>query len=331
MTEDHTYLSVKEIKQLDANASFETVVLVRKVNTKVGRNGGMFMQVEVGDSVDTFTFNCFEGTQAFSFFQTEMRKFPQIVCLQGHIEFYADKLSPRVKYVAEVKDESYEAWLGHLLEKPEEPVELLKKELYDFINQIQQPKLLATVRQVFEDLGESFFTSVAAASMHHAYWHGLLEHSVHVTRIASFLLPLYPQVNKDLSIAGALLHDVGKVLEYRYESIEGIDRTRLGRLEGHVVLGYRLVRSAGLRHQLEPEWLERLEHILLSHQGEPEWGAAVYPSTPEAIFIALADNFDAKMAMVQQQLRKALPQQIFSDFIPGLQTRLMTQSVTDLH
>jgi 3'-5' exoribonuclease len=167
--------------------------------------------------------------------------------------------------------------------------------------------------------------------MHHAYWHGLLEHSVHVTRIVHILLPLYPQENKDLAIAGALLHDVGKVLEYRYESIEGIDRTRLGRLEGHVVLGYRLVRSAALRHQLESEWLERLEHILLSHQGELAWGAAVYPSTPEAIFIALADNFDAKMAMVQQQLRKALPQQIFSDFVPGLQTRLMTQPLVDLH
>ncbi|MDR1254782.1 MAG: HD domain-containing protein [Puniceicoccales bacterium] len=330
MTEDRTYLSVKEIKQLNVNAGFETVVLVRKVNTKVGRNGGVFMQIEVGDAVDTFTFNCFEGTQPFAFFQTETRKFPQIVYLQGHIEFYAEKLSPRVKNIAEIKDESYEDWLGCLLEKPEEPVEVLKKELYDFINQIQQPRLSATVQQVFEDLGEKFFTSVAAASMHHAYWNGLLEHSVHVTRIVHILLPLYTQVNKDLSIAGALLHDVGKVLEYRYESVEGIDRTRLGRLEGHVVLGYRLVRSAALRHQLESEWLERLEHILLSHQGEPEWGAAVYPSTPEAIFIALADNFDAKMAMVQQQLKKALPQQIFSDFIPGLQTRLMTQSLTDL-
>ena len=178
-------------------------------------------------------------------------------------------------------------------------------------------------------MGTGFFESVAAVSMHHAYVHGLLEHTVHVARVVKNLLSLYPEVNADLAIAGALVHDVGKVLEYQYTTTEGIHRTPIGRLQGHVVLGYRLVRSAALRQKLNPVWLERLEHIILSHQGELEWGAAVYAATPEAVLVSLADNLDARMAMVHQQLKKAPESQIFSDFVAGLNTALMTQPLPD--
>ncbi len=329
MTQDSNYLSVSELKQLENGASFDTIVLVRKRNTKRGRTGNLFIQVEVGDALNTFTFNCFEGTPVFQFFQEVPCKTPQIVCMNGQIEFFGDRLSPRINHVEEIVDGSYEDHLGRLIEKPDEPVPELKKELFDFIDQIKNPRLSATVKQVFEDVGEAFYKSAAGIFMHHAYLNGLLEHSVHVVRVVQALLPLYPQVNVDLSIAGAILHDVGKVLEYQFDAIEGISKTRIGRLQGHVVLGYRLVRSAALRHKLEPDLLERLEHIVLSHQGEPEWGAAVYPSTPEAVFVSLADNFDAKMAMVQHQLKRAIPQQVFSDFVQGLQTHLLTQAVMD--
>ena len=326
MSQYSSYLSVSEIKQLDKGANFETVLLVRRRSTKKGRTGNAFIQVEVGDALDTFVFNCFEGTSVFQFFKKTPINSPQVIRLQGEIEFYNDKLSPRMSGVEEVADDSYQDWLGRLVEKPQESVEELKEALFDFIHQIKCVRLLNTVRQVFEDLGEVFYTSAAGIYMHHAYLSGLLEHSVHVARVVRALLPLYPQVNADLAIAGALLHDIGKVLEYQY-SIEGITKTRIGRLQGHVVLGYRVVRSAALRHKLESDYLERLEHIILSHQGEPEWGAAVYPSTPEAIFVAVSDNFDAKMAMVQQQLKKSTPQQIFSDFVAGLQTQLLTQAI----
>ena len=197
----------------------------------------------------------------------------------------------------------------------------------ELVETIQYPALRATVRQVFEELGEQFTNSVAAVSMHHAYIHGLLEHTVHVTRVVQALLPLYAEVDADLAIAGALLHDIGKVLEYQYTATEGIDRTDIGRLQGHVILGYRLTRSAALKNHLNPVWLEQLEHIVLSHQGEPEWGAAVYPATAEAVLVSLADNADARMGMVHQQLKKAVPTQTFSDFVPGLETRLYTKAL----
>lgn len=329
MDDNTENLTIQALKQLDNGSTFTIVVVVRKINRKMSKVGNPFLQIEVGDAVDTFNFNSFEGSDTFLFFQKSAAKCPQIVKLNGVIDFYAEKLSPRIKTIEEVTGEAYETYLEKLVEKPDESFESLKSDLEMLVQKIQNPELQATVRQVFKDLGSGFFDSVAAVSMHHAYVHGLLEHTVHVTKVADHMLSLYPEVNADLTIAGALLHDVGKVLEYQYTTQEGISRTPVGILQGHVVLGYRLVRSAGLRQKLHPTWLERLEHIILSHQGEPEWGAAVYPATPEAVLVGLSDNLDAKMAMVHHQLKKALPDQVFSDFVSGLNSKLMTQTVPE--
>ena len=323
MTKTDDFLGVKDVKILPLNSGFDCVFLVKKLQFKTSKNGNEFLQVEVGDQDDSFTFNCFDGTQPFVFFKQTSAVFPQVVRVKGNTENFGDKFSPRIREVIAVTDE-LDKWLDKLIEKPVEAVSKLTEELWLYVNSIQNECLKNTVKQVFDDLGESFISSVAAVSMHHGYIHGLLEHTVHVTRAADVLQKIYPEINRDLVIAGSLLHDVGKVLEYRYESSEGIERTVIGRLQGHVVLGYRLVRGAGLRHKLDLQTLEMLEHIVLSHQGEPEWGAAVYPSTPEAVFVSLVDNLDAKIGMVQQALRKSVPQQVFSDFIPGLQTKLCT-------
>jgi 3'-5' exoribonuclease len=135
--------------------------------------------------------------------------------------------------------------------------------------------------------------------------------------------PLYPEVDPDLAMAGILVHDTGKTIEY--EGTLATKRSRRGILQGHVVLGYQLVRKAGLKAKLDSERLERLEHIVLSHQGEPEWGAAVYAATPEAVFVSMVDNLDAKMGMVQRALRQRQEQNEFSERLPGLSTSLLTK------
>ncbi len=94
---------------------------------------------------------------------------------------------------------------------------------------------------MFADIGDTFKTSPAAIAMHHAYRHGLLEHTVHMARACRALLPLYPEVDADLALAGILLHDIGKTIEY--EGALVTQRSRKGILQGHVVLGYQLVRG----------------------------------------------------------------------------------------
>ena len=327
MAEKETILSIQAVKQLPSGAAFKTVAVVRRITRKMGKTGNLYLQIEVGDAIDTMGFNCFEGTQPFAFFQNIGERCPQIVLIEGAIDFYAEKLSPRIKSIIEIAPERYEEFLPRVVETPDEPIDTLKQELDAFIQSLEHDPLKATVQQVFDDLGDRFLESIAAVSMHHAYIHGLLEHTVHVTRLVDAMVPLYPDAHRDLAIAGALLHDVGKVLEYRYTTAEGMDRTTIGHLQGHVVLGYRLVHEAALKHNLDPHWQAQLEHIILSHPGQPEWGAAVFPATPEAILVGLADNADARMAMVHQQLKKALPGQVFSERVAGLETRVFTQGV----
>jgi 3'-5' exoribonuclease len=161
--------------------------------------------------------------------------------------------------------------------------------------------------------------------MHHGYRHGLLEHTVHMARAGKALLPLYPEVDPNLAMAGIILHDAGKTIEY--EGTLATRRSRRGILEGHVVLGYQLARKAALKAKLDQDRRERLEHIILSHQGELEWGAAVYAATAEAVFVSMVDNLDARMGMVQRALRQANEGDEFSERLPGLNTQLLTKKV----
>lgn len=143
---------------------------------------------------------------------------------------------------------------------------------------------------------EAFCTAPAAKSMHHARIGGLLEHSVQCVRVARALAEIYP-VDRDLLLFGAAFHDVGKVEELSWSG-GGFSYSDRGRLQGHVVLGERILcryveRVPGFPEELELE----LSHILLSHQGEPEYGAPERPRTLEAMLIHHIDNLDARVAM----------------------------------
>jgi 3'-5' exoribonuclease len=197
--------------------------------------------------------------------------------------------------------------------------------LQSFIDGLTHDELRLTVRAVFEEIGGAFRWSPAAIAMHHGYRHGLLEHTVHMARAGKALLPLYPEVDPNLAMAGIILHDAGKTIEY--EGTLATRRSRRGILEGHVVLGYQLARKAALKAKLDQDRRERLEHIILSHQGELEWGAAVYAATAEAVFVSMVDNLDARMGMVQRALRQANEGDEFSERLPGLNTQLLTKKV----
>jgi len=162
--------------------------------------------------------------------------------------------------------------------------------------------------------GERFYEAVAALGMHHAFRHGLLEHTLRMAKCAEALLPLYPKVDPSLAVAGTVLHDVGKIQEYsRLEpGMAKASFTRAGNLHGHLVLGAFLIRQHGTKVGLEASLLERLEHILLSHHTMREYGAAAIPSTPEAVFVARIDDLDAKLSAVEEELRKAAPGVEFS-------------------
>jgi len=326
---DPVLLTVRALKGLE-NATgkiFSSVLLLRKLTSKTASNGNSFLSVELGDRTGSFGSTLFNDHPHFEIVKALTEG--AAIRVEGKIDYYQGRFSPKLTKLTVLTELelAVPGVLESLVEVPPEDPTALWTEFQTFIESIKHPELQATVRMVFEEIGETFRTSPAAVSMHHAYRHGLLEHTTHMARAAKALLPLYSEVEPDLAMAGILLHDTGKTIEY--EGVMATRRSRRGLLQGHVVLGYQLVRKAGLKARLDQNRLERLEHIILSHQGEPEWGAAVYAATPEAVFVSMVDNLDAKMGMVQRALRQAGETEEFSERLPGLSSQLLLRKIEE--
>jgi 3'-5' exoribonuclease len=316
-------LTVRDIKALprDGGDTCASVLLVRRLTAKTAKNGNPFLNVELADKTGTFGLNVFSDSPAYELFSG--LKDGGIVRAEIRIEYFQDRLSPKLLRAEAISLDqlSGSPLLANLVETAPEDAEALWTEFQQHIAAIGHAELRGTVQAVFDEIGAQFRIAPAAVAMHHAYRHGLLEHTVHMARACRALLPLYPEVDADLAIAGVLVHDTGKVTEYQGDLVTS--RSRKGILQGHVVLGYQLVRKAGIKAKLNADLLERLEHIVLSHQGELEWGAAVMAATPEAVFVAKIDDLDAKMGMVQRLLRQAGETDQFSDKHIGLNAQLL--------
>jgi 3'-5' exoribonuclease len=323
---DSTLYKTNALKQIAPGSptAFEGIYILLSKTLKTAKNGNPFMRIELGDRFGSFSSNCFNDSPAYIAFG-EMNE-GSIVRVSGESDHYQERFSPRLRSVKAISLEEADAEgaIGDLFETAPESADSLWQDLEVAMAAIQHEGLRNTVRSAINENAEAFRIAPAAISMHHAYRHGLLEHTVHMARAAQALLPLYPEVDADLALAGIILHDIGKIEEYT--GAPGVTKTRAGHLQGHVVLGFRMVRKAALTQRLDADLTERLEHIVLSHQGELAWGAAAMAATPEAVFVSMVDNLDAKMGMVQRTLRNAAEPEGFSDFMAGLQTSLLLDS-----
>jgi 3'-5' exoribonuclease len=315
--------TVRDLKSSEGQTgrAFASVLVLRKLTPKTAANGNAYLSVELGDR--TGSFNCTVFSDGPAFEAVRGAEEGAVLRVEGKVDSYQGRLSPKLTRASVLPPEELSSpeVIANLVETPPEDPEALWREFNLFAESLSPHELRATVRNVMDEVGDSFRTSPAATFMHHAYRHGLLEHTVHMARAAKALLPLYLEVDPDLAMAGILLHDTGKTIEY--EGTLATKRGRRGILQGHVVLGYQLVRRACLKAKLDAERTERLEHIILSHQGKLEWGAAAMAATPEAVFVSMVDNLDAKMGMVQRALRNAPAGDEFTEKLLGLEAPLL--------
>ncbi len=168
-------------------------------------------------------------------------------------------------------------------------------ELHQFVADLAQP-WQGLVRQLLlsEAFLPQFASAPAARGFHHAFIGGLLEHTLSMTRLAVYLADSYPYVNKDLLVAGTLLHDMGKVIEY--ETAAGFSFTDDGRLVGHIVRAITMIEKAAAEPgMLSAEQLRQLVHLVVSHHGKQEWGSPVVPKTLEAVILHQIDMLDSRV------------------------------------
>lgn len=161
------------------------------------------------------------------------------------------------------------------------------------------------VAAVLDDNRELILAIPAATRNHHAHRSGFLEHVLSVTRTCVYLADKYtelfpdlqPPLDKDLVVAGGVLHDIGKLRELQ-TTATGAEYTPAGTLIGHILQGRDILREVAAEHPIDPDKLLRLEHVIVAHQRLPEWGAPKPPMTPEALLVHYADDIDAKMQMM---------------------------------
>jgi 3'-5' exoribonuclease len=221
---------------------------------------------------------------------------PAYVAVEGHTHEYRGTLQVKLDRLRLLRPEDVSE--EDFLPATELDRRALAEELEDAGRQLENEHLrnLFEVMVSDEDFWKQFCEAPAAKTMHHARVGGLLEHAVSCLKIARHLADLYP-VDRDLLIFGAIFHDVGKVRELSWDK-GAFAYTTEGRLLGHVVLGERLISSYITTLPDFPEELRlRLSHILISHQGETEYGSPERPKTLEALLVHLVDNLDARVAM----------------------------------
>lgn len=185
---------------------------------------------------------------------------------------------------------------------------------------ITDKPLQALVIGLLGDHEEAVKQFPAASRNHHAFIGGFLEHVLSVTRTAVYLAKKYdeyypdmhPPLSKSLVVAGAILHDIGKLIELEFQP-HGANYSAPGKLIGHILLGRDLVREKGAEiPEMDAEILLRLEHIIVAHQNLPEWGSPIAPHTPEALLVYFADDIDAKFHMMATALEDQSPNDEFT-------------------
>ena len=180
-------------------------------------------------------------------------------------------------------------------------LEQLQGRLLEAIESVDDPHLSALLGHIFcdEEFVERFCKAPGAKALHHSHLGGLAEHTVGVIEIVETVARVHPELDRDILITGALLHDLGKIVEL--ECNTSIEYTDQGRLVGHTVLTDRMVNAAIEQVDGFPEELaNRLTHLLLSHHGQHDYGAPVLPMTAEACALHYADNLDAHVQYFNQ-------------------------------
>lgn len=218
--------------------------------------------------------------------------------LSGRVEVYGGQLQIIIDTIEAVEVATEE--LVALLPATSKNIDEMFAAITALLHSMSDAGMRALADSYLNDdpMMSAFRHAPAATNIHHAFVGGLLEHTHQLMQLADRMVPLYPQLNRDIVLMGLFLHDLGKTVELEWE--KGFNYTRDGHLIGHLVRGAiwlqlkAAVAAKASGHKLPPEAVLVLQHIIVSHHGSLEHGSAKVPSTPEAIFVAMLDNLEAK-------------------------------------
>ncbi len=280
------------INELSDGERIKAVFMVGERRVMTARNGKPYGKLTLMDRTGEIGAMLWDNVEE----QLSIIEAGSVVGVRGNVDSFNGLLQVKVDRIVLVAESEVE--LSDLLPSSRLGMDEMLAEILDFVASVKDRHLRQLLDALFgdEELKASFRRSPAAKGIHHNYLGGLQEHTLYMLKIIDSLLPVYAHMNlnRDLLIAGALLHDIGKIHEYTSDRV--VEMTAMGRLVGHLYLSSHMADREIEKIDGFPEELRlQLLHLILAHHGELEFGSPKVPMSKEAIFLHMVDDFDAKL------------------------------------
>lgn len=297
----------------------EAYAVVRKIELRE-YNGSHYLLLELGDRSSRIKAVLWNDSEAVA----RSLKTGDVAKVVGNVATYKDSPQIRIEAIRKARDDEYNR--ENIFRGPKAGIEKLLEELDKLIASIHNPFLSQLLNSMLSEKGifrKSFSAAPGGKLWHHDYRGGLLEHTVSVSKLCRFLGAQYEFVENELLVTGAILHDIGKTVEYNYQT-DVVDFSDAGRLKGHIVIGYEIVNKAVSEIPDFPRELgQRLAHMILAHQGKKEFGSPVVPQTMEAMLLYYSDETDSKAGAFSRILTETMRAgKTWSNFVPLMERYL---------
>jgi len=269
--------------------------LVSSVTKGTNATGSQYLNVEIRDASTTMNAKKWE----ISSNDEEIIVQGNVIHIDGEVLKYKEALQIKLLSVKNVNADEID--VSKFLKQPPISREELIKKFNSYVDSVKNPDLRRIIDYFIEKYKDNLFDYPAAVCIHHEYSSGLLVHCTTMADIAEMLCKIYP-VDRDLVIASILLHDFGKMTElegpvvYKYST--------KGKLIGHISIMAAEIEEAGNKLGIDNEIVTLLQHSILSHHGQLEFGSPVLPQTAEALLLSLIDNLDSKMVICLKALEE---------------------------
>ena len=306
----------------------DQIFLVASKDLRQTTNNSLYIHVILADKTGQVPARIWQATDA------QYQQIPEggFLRIKGRAESYKGSLQFIIEGMRSVDTTAVD--LADFLPTTEKDVDAMWTRVKEILRTIKNRDLLMLIKQFVEDedVVKRFKRAPAAMQLHHSFIGGLLEHTLNVLELALVVIPRYPDVSLDLVLAGVFLHDIGKTAELMYDT--NFRYSDGGQLVGHIV-------QAAIWIEQKCKDVEKatgkpfpddiklsLQHIIVAHHGQYDFGSPKLPATPEAIAVHYLDNLDAKLySFLHEIKRDDKPDDNFTDYVKSLETKVYKKDV----
>ncbi|PYV34653.1 MAG: phosphohydrolase [Acidobacteria bacterium] len=283
------------VSELAPESPVQSQFLVQSKERKISSNGSAYLDLELRDATGAIKAKVWDADRLRVDFEPG-----EVVRVEGRVDTYKGAPQIIIRAISRCRTEEVNLldFMPHSLEDPE----AMFARLLERLRRMPEGPLRKLLLAVAEDDGIAprLKLAPAATALHHAYLGGLLEHVLSLVELGDRVCDHYPWLDRELVVAGLVLHDIGKIEELEYAG--AFRYTNRGQLVGHIVLSLEIVRAKAAAIASFPAGLQdQIEHILLSHHGKLEFGSPKEPAFPEALAVHYLDDLDSKLQSMRAQ------------------------------